>query len=107
MAVSAQQASDDYFDNAGYEASGSVAECSAFITACIRIIGLASKASERGQGTSAEHEFDIPTIREELVYARNWKQANGGNAAANGGAGSCSGGVRITEVDFRPGAGRN
>ena len=91
-----------YKENADYAASNDIAKCNLFITACIQIIGMPSMMVESGQGTRAEHEYDVATIREELQYARQWLVANTpSNTSAQR-----SGNLSISGVDFRSGANR-
>lgn len=85
--------SENYEIYADYEETGSVDRCRKFITACKRIIGLASRASKTGQGAGAMHEFDVPMIREELSYARRWLS----RALASDPNSDCPG---VIDVDF-------
>jgi len=94
-----------YKNNADYAAVNSVSKCNLFITACVRIIGTPEQMSERGQGTSAEHEYNMEMIREELQYARQWLVANS-NTGSKASSGQRGGNLSISGVDFRSGAGR-
>ena len=87
-----------YNDNADYMVERSVEKCRLFITACIRILGLPKRASERGQGTSAEHEFDTEVIFQQQKDAELWLRQN--EPPPNTEHGS----IEVVDVDFRPGA---
>lgn len=89
-----------YSENADYRATNSIVKCQRFITACIRILGLPSRAAERGQGTSAEHEFDTERIYQQQKDAETWLLQNEPPQDN-----SC-GGMEVIGVDFRPGANR-
>ena len=99
MPPSIKEIQNAYHDNADYLATRSVAKCRLFITACIRIISLPSRAAEKGQGTSAEHEFDTERIYQQQKDAEKWLSQNETVAEVDGG-----GSIEVIDVDFRPGS---
>jgi len=78
-----------YDDNASYLEDGSVAKCTAFITASTILLRRMFRRASHG-GDDLEREIRL--IREELGSARQWLTANAG--VADSGAG-------IKHVDMR------
>lgn len=93
MAISSASTLDEikaeYFDNAGYDASGSIAQAHAFVKAC-RFLLL--KMPKSAAGASDSVTWGVEHIREELDAALSFI------AAAEGGAGWI---VHLSMDDFR------
>jgi hypothetical protein len=75
-----------YFANAGYDATGSAAECRLFITACRKLLMLPKRASSGERTEEVEH--DLTLIRDQLNDASSWlvdavDQADGGGAVTH------------------------
>ena len=87
-----------YNDNADYMVDNSIEKCRLFIVACVRILGLPKRAMERGQGTSAEHEFDTEVIYQQQQAAELWLRQNAPPPSTE------YGDIEVIDVDFRPGA---
>lgn len=82
---------DAYFDNAGYEASASTSEANAFVTACVRLLGL---RPEEGYFEDGRYRLSAKVVENQLNYARKWLAANSGSTTGSAGGGS----VRYLDV---------
>ena len=63
-----------YVTYADYEETGSQASCSAFITACRRLLMMLPTATTGPMSTEAE--FSVESIRQALEAAQSWLAAN-------------------------------
>lgn len=63
-----------YIDNADYESEGSQAKARLFLTAARRLLVMLP-ASAVGKDRS-QADFDLNTVRQEIVYCQNWLASN-------------------------------
>jgi hypothetical protein len=73
MAATTDEILDAFSDNADYEETQSLPKARAFITACVRLIGVIPQ-SQSDQGSSIA--YSIPQVQALMQRAQNWIVAN-------------------------------
>jgi hypothetical protein len=73
MAATTDEILDAFSDNADYEETQSLPKARAFVTACVRLIGVIPQ-SQSDQGSSVA--YSIPQVQALMQRAQNWIVAN-------------------------------